>query len=83
MFIRHILNIHNTVHNIIKASIPGKHRNIKLCKTSIQLNSNTFNNATHQIVMSSVWKFEQFPYNFAPCNILYIYIVDISAIIVP
>ena len=28
MFIRHILNILDTVHNIIKASIPGKHRNI-------------------------------------------------------
>ena len=40
----------------------------------------TFNNTTHQIVMSSVWKFEQFPYNFAACNI---YIVDISAVIVP
>ena len=28
MFIRHILNILDTVHNIIKASIPSKHRNI-------------------------------------------------------
>ena len=47
------------------------HKMHKFCKTSIQLNSNTFNNTTHQIVMSSVGKFEQFSYNFAPCNIIY------------
>ena len=28
MFIRRILNVLDTVHNIIMASIPGKHRNI-------------------------------------------------------
>ena len=48
MFIREILNVLDTVHNIIKAAITGKHRNITLIHRIPQFSANTEDSAVRK-----------------------------------